>query len=148
MINSDLYISFGPSFKLNLLKKLSLSFSPNVIFSNNYIDQHVMKGYRGLSDTSYNVFNQLTTLNKTRIDFLLKPSLIYHFNKFLSLKLNYIIRLSKNNISEGKLDVLPDYPTLHSTADYVQKTSYQGFSVGLEMNISSITKSITNKFKK
>lgn len=89
----------------------------------------------------------MTTLTKTRVDFLLKPSLIYHFNKYLSLNFDYIIRLSKNNISEGKLDVLPDYPTLHSTADYVQKTSYRGFSLGLELNISSIAKSISNKFK-
>ncbi|MBN2663526.1 MAG: hypothetical protein JXR68_07730 [Bacteroidales bacterium] len=145
-ISKNIFISIGPSFKIKVLKKILLGFNSSILFSKN-IQQPKGWGYTGLTDTSYSTYYEVETLDENCINFMLKPYLILEFNDYLTMKLNYIARFSQSNIADGNYIVLPDYPTLHSTADYVQETSYRGFSLGLELNISSIAKSISNKFK-
>ncbi len=146
-VEKDSYISVGPEFKLNILKKVSFNFVPCVLFTFNK-KAPVGIAYINKTDDSYLLYHEINDVNSPKIEYLLKPSIAFSLNKFMSLKINYIIRFSKNNIINGYYNILPEYPDLNSTGNFGQKANYQGLSLSLELQISEIKNSIINKLKK
>jgi hypothetical protein len=69
-------------------------------------------------------------------------------NNYLSLKLSYFGCYSPDYIRKGIVVFLPNDTESSSNTELVQKKYFQGFSVGLELNLSKTTRIIIDKIKK
>lgn len=135
----DNYFTIGPTLKFKLLKKIYFNFNSSLLFS--YKNKKGQSLYS--SCTSYDgklIYTSISYkfINPFRTDLLIKPSIIYTFNSCISLKFNFIARLSTKNFIEGSYYAFPDYPEIASTGKIEQKTNYTGFSIGLEINLTSL----------